>query len=588
MKTKLTPRAVAAHSMLSELAAPRPAPISRMRTKISGRVRHRLRLLGGALLLAAAPFGAEADQIVSFMPPAAQASATSYSDINAPQKVTVADVSLFSACPDPDHVRSAKAAAPGAFAGAQAAKGVGQFAVAGGDSEGGGIAEASLWMFVRDPQNRPTVKLSMTFKGFASSGPPDDVSPVTAANFLVSIGNMKGTPSALVDADGCTTKNADSISDWIDSTFQIAGYSRHQLDLYGNVEESSALNFYTNGVLTASKPLSSDPATLTLEAAPGQAGSVIVVRASAGGGGLAVIDPIITAHPDNPDIEIEIRAPDDDTGRRPLDGFTAEDVAALGIDPRPFINLGFLDPSSPPPPPPPPPPPSGDTTPPATSASATPAANASGWSRTSVTVTLSATDNAGGSGVKEMHYALAGAATGSQVASGGSANVTISAEGTTTLTYFAVDNASNQEAAKTLPVRIDRTPPTVTGLPLNCTLWPADNRLVQVASIGASDALSGLAGSLLVTATSNEPENRTGQQGSAGTGRRASAPDDSGTDIVISGGTVQLRAERAESGTGRVYTITATASDLAGNTATETATCTVPHDMRGGHHPRGR
>ena len=31
-------------------------------------------------------------------------------------------------------------------------------------------------------------------------------------------------------------------------------------------------------------------------------------------------------------------------------------------------------------------------------------------------------------------------------------------------------------------------------------------------------------------------------------------------------------------GKGRVYTITTTASDLAGNTATVTGTCTVPHD----------
>jgi hypothetical protein len=47
---------------------------------------------------------------------------------------------------------------------------------------------------------------------------------------------------------------------------------------------------------------------------------------------------------------------------------------------------------------------------------------------------------------------------------------------------------------------------------------------------------------------------------------------------VISGGTVQVRAERVGSGGGRVYTITATASDLAGNIATQTATCKVPHD----------
>ncbi len=78
----------------------------------------------------------------------------------------------------------------------------------------------------------------------------------------------------------------------------------------------------------------------------------------------------------------------------------------------------------------------------------------------------------------------------------------------------------------------------------------------------------GLAGTPTITATGNEPVN--------GTGDGNFAPD-----IVISGGVVQLGAERAGTGTDRVYTITATATDLAGNTATQTATCTVSHDRRG-------
>jgi hypothetical protein len=48
--------------------------------------------------------------------------------------------------------------------------------------------------------------------------------------------------------------------------------------------------------------------------------------------------------------------------------------------------------------------------------------------------------------------------------------------------------------------------------------------------------------------------------------------------IVITGGpsqfVVQLGADKDQ-----VYTLTATATDLAGNTATATATCTVPHDQ---------
>jgi hypothetical protein len=46
---------------------------------------------------------------------------------------------------------------------------------------------------------------------------------------------------------------------------------------------------------------------------------------------------------------------------------------------------------------------------------------------------------------------------------------------------------------------------------------------------------------------------------------------------LISGTTVQLRAERSPSGTGRIYTIIATAQDSAGNTTTTTSTCSVPN-----------
>ena len=51
---------------------------------------------------------------------------------------------------------------------------------------------------------------------------------------------------------------------------------------------------------------------------------------------------------------------------------------------------------------------------------------------------------------------------------------------------------------------------------------------------------------------------------------------------VVAGGeapVVQLRAERLGTLGDRIYTLTATAKDLAGNTATAKATCTVPHDQ---------
>jgi hypothetical protein len=82
--------------------------------------------------------------------------------------------------------------------------------------------------------------------------------------------------------------------------------------------------------------------------------------------------------------------------------------------------------------------------------------------------------------------------------------------------------------------------------------------------VTAADSGSGMA-SFNVTGTSNEP---------------SSGAD---PDIVITGSgwqrVVQLRAQRLGTGTGRIYTLTAVATDLAGNTARATSTCTVPHDQ---------
>jgi hypothetical protein len=171
--------------------------------------------------------------------------------------------------------------------------------------------------------------------------------------------------------------------------------------------------------------------------------------------------------------------------------------------------------------------------------------------------------NPGGSGVQSIRYQLSGAQTAAQVISSNPAQVLLTAEGTTTIAYSAIDNAGNVEATKSLVVKIDKTLPIISGMPApDCTLSPVKHQLVTVATISATDALSGVA-TFAVTASSNEPDSGTGGGDAPG-------------DIVISGGTVQLRAERAPRGDGRVYTITAKAIDLAGNTATVTATCKAP------------
>ena len=212
---------------------------------------------------------------------------------------------------------------------------------------------------------------------------------------------------------------------------------------------------------------------------------------------------------------------------------------------------------------------------PITTATLSPAANANGWNNTNVTVSLNATDLASGildtpiGWVDQPQYSLAPGQTGApQVVPGHTTSFGLSAEGVTTVTYFATDAAGNEEAAKTLTVGLDGSAPAISGLPAaDCSLWPPNHEMRRVAILSASDALSGVApGSLHVKVSSNEP----------------SDPSDPDFIVIPDGGAlvVELRADRQASGSGRLYTLTATAKDLADNERTVTATCTVPHDQR--------
>jgi hypothetical protein len=202
-----------------------------------------------------------------------------------------------------------------------------------------------------------------------------------------------------------------------------------------------------------------------------------------------------------------------------------------------------------------------DPVPPVTLLALTPSPNSAGWNRSNVLVTLTAADGTG-SGIYSIRYSLSGAHTASVMATENPVTVTLTTEGSTTVEFAATDNAGNVESSRSATVSIDRTPPVIAGMPdEGCTLSPPKHQLVQVATITASDSNSGLA-DLTITGTSSEPDS--GQGGS----------DDPG-DIVIIGGTVQLRSEKSPSSKIRTYTLVAAATDVAGNTSTSTATCKV-------------
>jgi microsomal dipeptidase-like Zn-dependent dipeptidase len=138
----------------------------------------------------------------------------------------------------------------------------------------------------------------------------------------------------------------------------------------------------------------------------------------------------------------------------------------------------------------------------------------------------------------------------------------------------ATDRAGNSVTASSEPVKIDMTPPVVTCVASPASLWPANHKLVSVSvALTCADALSGSV-CTLVEAISSELDNGLGDGDTAG--------DISGFILGSEGLLGSLRAERAGTGTGRVYTLGYRGVDLAGNAAECRTTVVVPHDQGNG------
>jgi mannose/cellobiose epimerase-like protein (N-acyl-D-glucosamine 2-epimerase family) len=206
-------------------------------------------------------------------------------------------------------------------------------------------------------------------------------------------------------------------------------------------------------------------------------------------------------------------------------------------------------------------PPPDDQQPPTTVATLTPAPNAAGWSAGPVTVRFAATDEV--AGIREIRVQVrdvtGGAADRAWISPGAELALPFAAEGEYDVTFGAVDRLGNTEDPQTLRVRVDLTAPTVTGLPDPlCRIWPPNERMVAIADVVGHDALSGVA-EVRVDVTVDELADG---------------------DVVVDGGVVRVRATRDDEGDGRVYTVTGTVTDVAGNRSTALGTCLVPHDRR--------
>jgi hypothetical protein len=123
----------------------------------------------------------------------------------------------------------------------------------------------------------------------------------------------------------------------------------------------------------------------------------------------------------------------------------------------------------------------------------------------------------------------------------------------------------------------DTQPPTITTSNQPITLFPPNHKYVTinvtdlvVSVTDPCDHTLGVGSVNISMVTSDEPDTGTGQGNTT-------------NDIVIAPDckSVQLRAERAGNGSGRVYTITLKVADAASNVGTATFKVTVPHSQNG-------
>jgi CSLREA domain-containing protein len=138
--------------------------------------------------------------------------------------------------------------------------------------------------------------------------------------------------------------------------------------------------------------------------------------------------------------------------------------------------------------------------------------------------------------------------------------------GTTTVRFTADDASANAAVASTTVTVRDATPPAIASLAAAPNLlWPPNHKMIPVAlSVSASDACGGPPSCRITAVASNEP-----------------ASDPAGDWTITGPLTLNLRADRLGSGSGRIYAITVACTDAFANTSTATVGVTVQKSQGG-------
>jgi hypothetical protein len=141
--------------------------------------------------------------------------------------------------------------------------------------------------------------------------------------------------------------------------------------------------------------------------------------------------------------------------------------------------------------------------------------------------------------------------------------------GTQQVACSAADTAGNRtERSFSVTVRPPAAPSIDAVTPSQAALWPANHQMVRLTlTVSARDAFGGTPVCEVAAISSNEPVNGTGD-------------GDTGPDWAILGGLrFDLRAERAGTGTGRVYSVAVNCLDARGSSVVGSTTVLVPRNQ---------
>jgi hypothetical protein len=135
------------------------------------------------------------------------------------------------------------------------------------------------------------------------------------------------------------------------------------------------------------------------------------------------------------------------------------------------------------------------------------------------------------------------------------------------VTFTVTDAYGATSTCVTTVTVVDNTAPAIESVtPSISSLWPNNHRMQEVTvTVNSNDNCPG--NCEIISVVSNEPENGPGD-------------GDTDPDYEITGdNTVNLRAERSGTGTGRIYTITVRCTDGSGNSSTASTTVVVSHNI---------